>query len=152
MRKLLEFDFFAAMDGAVNDRAVKIGAAEDEVFDKRTIKCKSGCCLVDLQAFDLLSYVTFSHYRAYPGGCREISLPFRTGDQLVYLGCREISLPFRTGDQLIYLLALDSLPLWVSGNWFTLSHWRAISLTSRTGEQTLLGVGKLVYPIAPESN
>ncbi|RXH87909.1 hypothetical protein DVH24_037554 [Malus domestica] len=39
----------------------------------------------------------------------------------------------------------------VSGNWFTFSHWRAISLTSRTGKQTHMGVGELVYPIALES-
>ncbi|KAM1403681.1 hypothetical protein ACFX2I_012260 [Malus domestica] len=67
MRKLLEFDFSAVIDGAVKYKAAKIGAAEDEVSDERTVKCKSGCCpltvccLVDLQAFDLLSYVAFSH-------------------------------------------------------------------------------------------
>ncbi|CAN6676775.1 unnamed protein product [Malus baccata var. baccata] len=44
MRKLLEFDFSAAVDGAVKGGAAKIGAVEDEVSDERTIKCKSGCC------------------------------------------------------------------------------------------------------------
>ena len=54
--------------------------------------------------------------------------------------------------ELVYLLALESRPIWVSGNWFTLSRWRAISLSSRTGEQTHMGVGELVYPLALESN
>ena len=31
-------------------------------------------------------------------------------------GCRGISLPSRTGEQLVYLLALESRPIWVSGN------------------------------------
>ncbi|KAM2126670.1 hypothetical protein ACFX1R_006662 [Malus domestica] len=67
MRKLLEFDFSTTIDGAVKDEATKIRVAEDEVSDERTVKCKSGCCplticcLVDLQAFDLLNYVAFSH-------------------------------------------------------------------------------------------
>ena len=34
MRKLLEFDFSAAVNGTVKDRAAKIGAAEDEVSDE----------------------------------------------------------------------------------------------------------------------
>ena len=67
MRKLLEFDFSTAVDGAVKDGVAKIRAAEYEVSDERTVKCKNGCfplnicCLVDLLAFDLLSYVAFSH-------------------------------------------------------------------------------------------
>ncbi|KAB2617135.1 heat shock factor protein HSF30 [Pyrus ussuriensis x Pyrus communis] len=75
----------AAVDGAVKDEAV-----EDEVSYERTVKCKNGycpltiCCRVDLQAFDLLSYVAFSHLRAYPYGCRGISLLSRTEEQLVY--------------------------------------------------------------------
>ena len=99
-----EFDFSAAVDGAVKDRAAKIGTGENEVSDERIVKCKSGCCplticcLVDLQAFDLLSYVAFSYWRAYPDGCRGISLPYRTGEQLVYP------------------LPLESKPIWVSGN------------------------------------
>ncbi|CAN6691492.1 unnamed protein product [Malus baccata var. baccata] len=40
MRKRLEFDFSAAIDGAVKDEAAKIGAAKDEVSDERTVKCK----------------------------------------------------------------------------------------------------------------
>ena len=90
MRKLLDFDFSAAVDGAVKDGVSKIGAAEDEVSDERTVKCKSGCCslniccLVDLLAFDLVSYVAFSQWKAYPYRCRGISLPYRTGEQLVY--------------------------------------------------------------------
>ncbi|KAB2626024.1 pentatricopeptide repeat-containing protein [Pyrus ussuriensis x Pyrus communis] len=40
MRKLLEFDFLATVDGAVKDGAAKIGAAEDEVSDQRTVECK----------------------------------------------------------------------------------------------------------------
>ena len=35
MRKLLEFDFSAAVDGVS-----KIGAAKDEVSDERTVECK----------------------------------------------------------------------------------------------------------------
>ncbi|CAN6710114.1 unnamed protein product [Malus baccata var. baccata] len=34
MRKLLEFDFSAVVDGAVKDKVAKIGAAEDEVSDE----------------------------------------------------------------------------------------------------------------------
>ena len=34
MRKLLEFDFSIAVDGAVKDEVAKIGAAEDEVSDE----------------------------------------------------------------------------------------------------------------------
>ncbi|KAM1499521.1 hypothetical protein PS1_022587 [Malus domestica] len=89
MRKLLEFDFSTVVDGAVKDEAAKIRVVEDEVLDERTVKCKSSCyplticCLVDLQAFDLLNYVAFLHWRAYPDMCREISLPSRTGEQLV---------------------------------------------------------------------
>ncbi|CAN6708535.1 unnamed protein product [Malus baccata var. baccata] len=70
MRKLLEFDFSTAIDGAVMDEAAKIGVAEDKMSDEQTVKCKSGCCplticyLVDLQAFDLLNYVAFLHWRA----------------------------------------------------------------------------------------
>ena len=41
MRKLLEFDFSTAIDGAVKDETAKIGVAEDEVSDERTVKCKS---------------------------------------------------------------------------------------------------------------
>ena len=102
--KLLEFDFSAAVDEAVKDGVAKIGVAEDEVLDERTIKCKSGCyplnicCLVDLLAFYFLSYVAFSHWRAYPYGCRGIGLPSRAGEQLVYP------------------LALESKPIWVSGD------------------------------------
>ena len=72
MRKLLEFDFSAVVDEVVKDRVAKIRTAEDEVSDERTVKCKNGycplniCCLVGLLAFDLLSYVALSHWRAYP--------------------------------------------------------------------------------------
>ncbi|CAN6688678.1 unnamed protein product [Malus baccata var. baccata] len=74
MRKLLEFDFSTAIDGTVKDKAAKIRVIEVEVSDERHVKCKSGCCplticcLVDLQAFDLSNYMTFSHWRAYPDG------------------------------------------------------------------------------------
>ena len=34
MRKLLEFDFSAAVDGAINDKVAKIGAAKDEVSNE----------------------------------------------------------------------------------------------------------------------
>ncbi|CAN6722094.1 unnamed protein product [Malus baccata var. baccata] len=44
MKKLLEFDFSIAIDGAVKDEAAKIRVAEDKVSDERTVKCKSGCC------------------------------------------------------------------------------------------------------------
>ena len=37
MRKLLEFDFSVVVDGAVKDGFAKIGAAEDEVSDERTV-------------------------------------------------------------------------------------------------------------------
>ncbi|KAM1130646.1 hypothetical protein ACFX19_045972 [Malus domestica] len=90
MRKLLEFDFSTAIDGAVKDEAAKIKVVEVEVSDERTVKCKSGCCplticcLFDLQAFDLLNYVAFSHWRAYPNGCQGFSLPSRIIEQLVY--------------------------------------------------------------------
>ncbi|KAB2615368.1 L-type lectin-domain containing receptor kinase S.5 [Pyrus ussuriensis x Pyrus communis] len=40
MRKLLELDFSAAIDGAVNDGTAKIRAAKDKVLDKRIVKCK----------------------------------------------------------------------------------------------------------------
>ena len=40
MRKLLEFDFSTAVDGAVKDGTAKIGAAEDEVSAERTFECK----------------------------------------------------------------------------------------------------------------
>ena len=40
MRKLLEFDFSATVDGAIKDGATKIGVVEDEVSDKRTVECK----------------------------------------------------------------------------------------------------------------
>ncbi|RXH75925.1 hypothetical protein DVH24_042712 [Malus domestica] len=40
MRKLLEFDFSAAVDGAVRDGAAKIGATEDEVLAERIVECK----------------------------------------------------------------------------------------------------------------
>ncbi|CAN6718732.1 unnamed protein product [Malus baccata var. baccata] len=40
MRKLLEFDFAATVDGAIKGRAAKIGAAEDEVSDERTVECE----------------------------------------------------------------------------------------------------------------
>ncbi|KAB2626762.1 L-type lectin-domain containing receptor kinase S.5 [Pyrus ussuriensis x Pyrus communis] len=40
MRKLLEFNFLAAIDGAVKDEAAKIGAAEDKMSNKRTVECK----------------------------------------------------------------------------------------------------------------
>ncbi|KAM2280507.1 hypothetical protein ACFX1S_041221 [Malus domestica] len=40
MRKLLEFDFSVALDGAIKGRAAKIGATEDEVSDERTVECK----------------------------------------------------------------------------------------------------------------
>ncbi|KAB2607901.1 pentatricopeptide repeat-containing protein [Pyrus ussuriensis x Pyrus communis] len=36
MRKLLEFDFSATVDGAIKDGATKIGAAEDDMSNKRT--------------------------------------------------------------------------------------------------------------------
>ncbi|RXH91296.1 hypothetical protein DVH24_020319 [Malus domestica] len=38
MRKLLEFDFSTAIDGAVKDEAAKIRVAEDEVSNERTVK------------------------------------------------------------------------------------------------------------------
>ncbi|CAN6716779.1 unnamed protein product [Malus baccata var. baccata] len=44
MRKLLEFDFSTAIDGAIKDEAAKIKVVEDEVSDERNVKCKSGCC------------------------------------------------------------------------------------------------------------
>ncbi|KAB2608634.1 pentatricopeptide repeat-containing protein [Pyrus ussuriensis x Pyrus communis] len=40
MRKLLEFDFLAAVDRAIKDKAAKIGAAKDEMFDERTVECE----------------------------------------------------------------------------------------------------------------
>ncbi|CAN6698405.1 unnamed protein product [Malus baccata var. baccata] len=50
MKKLLKFDFSAVVGGAVKDGATKIGAAEDEVSDERTVKCKSisSCALLRL--------------------------------------------------------------------------------------------------------
>ena len=63
------------------------------------------------------------------------------------MGVRGIGLPSCTGEHLVYPLALESRPIWVSGNWFTLSHWRAISLSSSTGELTQMGVGGLVYTL-----
>ncbi|CAN6716237.1 unnamed protein product [Malus baccata var. baccata] len=38
MRKLLEFDFSTAIDGAVKDEAANIIVAENEVSDERTVK------------------------------------------------------------------------------------------------------------------
>ncbi|KAB2601994.1 L-type lectin-domain containing receptor kinase S.5 [Pyrus ussuriensis x Pyrus communis] len=40
MKKLLDFDFSAAVDEVVNDEVAKIGATEDEVPDERTVECK----------------------------------------------------------------------------------------------------------------
>ncbi|KAB2600106.1 pentatricopeptide repeat-containing protein [Pyrus ussuriensis x Pyrus communis] len=38
MRKLLESDFSAAVDGAIKDIAAKMRATEDEVLDERTVE------------------------------------------------------------------------------------------------------------------
>ncbi|KAB2597165.1 L-type lectin-domain containing receptor kinase S.5 [Pyrus ussuriensis x Pyrus communis] len=40
MRKLLDFDFSATIDGAVKDGTTKIRAAKDEVLDEQIVKCK----------------------------------------------------------------------------------------------------------------
>ena len=113
MRKLLEFDFSAAVDGAVKDGAVEIETAK--------MKC---------QMSELLS----AKWLPPP----DYSLPSWSSSIRSF--------------EVYDILAQKSLPRWVSVNWFTLSHWREISLSSRTGEQTHMGVGELVYPIALESN
>ncbi|KAB2614176.1 pentatricopeptide repeat-containing protein [Pyrus ussuriensis x Pyrus communis] len=40
MRKLLEFDFSAVVDGAIKDGAAKIRVAENEVSDEQIVECK----------------------------------------------------------------------------------------------------------------
>ncbi|KAB2634621.1 L-type lectin-domain containing receptor kinase S.5 [Pyrus ussuriensis x Pyrus communis] len=57
MRKLLEFDFSAAIDGVVKDGIAKIEAAEDEVLDERIVNCKKWVLPPD--HFD--SYSIFKH-------------------------------------------------------------------------------------------
>ncbi|KAB2632837.1 pentatricopeptide repeat-containing protein [Pyrus ussuriensis x Pyrus communis] len=40
MKKLLQFDFSAAVDRVIKDGAAKIGAVEDELLDKQNVECK----------------------------------------------------------------------------------------------------------------
>ena len=156
MRKLLKFDFSAAVDGTVNDGAVEIETAKMKCQMSELLSAKWllppdyslpswSSSIRSFEVYDLLTrkslprwvsmnWFTLSHWRA-------ISLSSRIGEQ-THIGVGE----------LVYPLALESRPIWVSGNWFTLSHRRAISLSSRTGEQTHIGVGELVYPLALESN
>ncbi|KAB2629532.1 L-type lectin-domain containing receptor kinase S.5 [Pyrus ussuriensis x Pyrus communis] len=57
MRKLLEFDFSAAIDGAIKDETAKIGAVEDEVLDERIVECKKWLLPPD----HFSSYSIFKH-------------------------------------------------------------------------------------------
>ncbi|KAB2626679.1 L-type lectin-domain containing receptor kinase S.5 [Pyrus ussuriensis x Pyrus communis] len=57
MRKLLEFDFSATIDGVVRDGTAKIRAAKDEVLDERIVKRKKWLLPLDHFA----SYSIFKH-------------------------------------------------------------------------------------------
>ncbi|KAB2600219.1 L-type lectin-domain containing receptor kinase S.5 [Pyrus ussuriensis x Pyrus communis] len=57
MRKMLEFDFSAAINGAVKDETAKIGATEDEVLNERIVKCKK----LMLPPDHFTSYSIFKH-------------------------------------------------------------------------------------------
>ncbi|KAB2615027.1 L-type lectin-domain containing receptor kinase S.5 [Pyrus ussuriensis x Pyrus communis] len=57
MRKLLEFDFSAAINGAVKDGTAKIGVVEGKVLDERIVKCQKWLLPLD----DFVSYLIFKH-------------------------------------------------------------------------------------------